>query len=635
MKLLEGARYRRGAWPSAAVSFARPLAAVVLMLVLSTGVLAENRFALVIGNAAYATGRLANPRNDAEAVAKSLSEVGFNVTTVLDANHDSMRAAIVEFGRRLRGSDGVGLFYYAGHGVQVNGENYLIPTGADIKDASEVALAAVNLSELLGAMEHGATALNIAIIDACRDNPFAVAGRSLARGLAPVSAPSGTLIAFATGPGQVALDGTGPNSPYSGALAAEIPSAGLPLEEVFRRTRRKVLEVTKGQQTPWEHSSLTAEFFFRPKVAEQEATLKPGERARVAAAAPEDTQIAEIREWEKIKGSADKAILKRYIQRYPNGYFTELAAVKLAKLQQLEAAEENDPWSWISTGTPVQPPKPGEAERLYERAVKLEAAKPAAGETTATPAEIVALYKRAAELGLPAAMFALGKAYDAGNGVEVSLAEAARWYTKAADRGHSGAMVSLASMYELGEGLTRNIAEAARLYKRAGDLGDANGLTSIAYLTYQGEGVERNWIEARRLYTRAADKGSVRAMFNLALMLIRGEGGKADTSAAVKLLRGAADKGHAGAMRELAFLYDEGRGITKDPKKAAEYLIASYRAGNKDPRLDIRRRPDAWSFATKRAIQQQLKAEGLYDGPAFGWINVGTRRAIDGLAQGG
>lgn len=617
----------------------RKLAACLLgcILLIVAGVapaLAENRFALVIGNAAYATGRLANPRNDAEVIAKSLSDVGFSVTTVLDANHDTMRAAIVDFGRRLRASDGVGLFYFAGHGVQVDGENYLIPVGSDIKDASEVALAAINLSELLRAMEHGSTALTIAIIDACRDNPFLLAGRSLTRGLAAVQAPSGTLIAFATGPGQVALDGTGPNSPYSGALAAEIPSAGLPLEEIFRRTRRKVLEATANRQTPWEHSSLTAEFFFRPKVAEQEPAARAGERARVAGAAtPDDAQATEIRDWEKIKTTADKAVLKRHIQRYPNGVFTELAAMKLAKLQAAETASEEDPWAWITTGAPVQVPKPGEAEKLYERAVKLEAARPSGGEPVASPAEVTALYKRAAELGLPAAMLALAKAYDTGSGVETSLAEAARWYGKAADRGNAAAQVALGTMYERGEGVAQNMNEAVRLYRRAADNGDAAGLTSLAYLSYQGVGVERNWQEARKLYTRAADKGSVRAMFNLALMLIRGEGGKLDTASAVRLLRAAADKGHAGAMRELAFLYDEGRGIGKDPRQAASYLIASYRAGNKDPRLDVRRRPDVWSFATKRAIQQQLKAEGLYEGPAIGWMNVATRRAIDGIAQ--
>lgn len=592
---------------------------------------AQERFALVVGNGSYATGKLANPRNDAEAIAKALVDVGFNVMTVLDANHDTLRAAIFDFGRKLRGGDGVGLFYFAGHGVQVDGENYLIPVGSDIKDISEVALASVSLSELLRTMDHGSGALNIAIIDACRDNPFKMSGRALSRGLAAVQAPTGTLIAFATGPGQVALDGTGANSPYTGALTAEMPSAGLPLEEIFRRTRRKVLEVTGGRQTPWEHSSLTAEFFFKPKATEQEAAARPGERLR-AAASDEDTQLAELRDWEKIKGTTDKAVLKRHIQRYPNGSFTELAAVKLAKLQALEAAEEDSPWSWISTGAPLQAPKPGEAERLYERAVKLETAKPAGGEPAPSPADIVALYKRAAELGLPAAMFSLAKAYDAGTGVAQSIPDAARWFGKAAERGHVQAQVALGAMYEMGEGVEKNPSEAARLYKRAAEAGDAAGLTSLGYVTYQGLGTERNWVEARRLYARAAEKGNVRAMFNLSLMLIRGEGGKADSAGAVRYLRSAAEKGHAGAMRELAFLYDEGRGIGKDPKQAAAFLIASYRAGNKDPRLDVRRRPDVWSFATKRAIQQQLKAEGLYDGPAFGWMTVATRRAIDGIA---
>jgi uncharacterized caspase-like protein len=226
--------------------------ALVLFVVAGHGVpvLAETRVALVIGNANYAEGPLANPGNDAALIARTLRSVGFEVSTVTDGGLEVMKRAILDFGRRLAGADTVGLFYYAGHGVQLEGENYLIPVGVEINAVEEVPLAAVSLTNLLKTMARSESRLNIVILDACRDNPFPAASRSLARGLAPTSAPSGTLIAYATAPGEVALDGAGPNSPYTAALAAEVPLEGSPIEDVFRRTRRKVLEVTAKRQTP-------------------------------------------------------------------------------------------------------------------------------------------------------------------------------------------------------------------------------------------------------------------------------------------------------------------------------------------------------------------------------------------------
>ena len=410
-----------------------------------------------------------------------------------------------------------------------------------------------------------------------------------------------------------------------------MPAAGVALEEVFRRTRRKVLDVTHGRQTPWEHSSLTAEFFFRPKVAEPEASVRP-DRAKDAAD-PEEARLAELRDWEKIKATTDKSALKRHIQRYPNGLFTELASLKLAKLQAQETASAADPWSWITTGGTPEPIRPGEAEKIFEKAARLEAQPAGPGGQPADPAEIASLYRKAADMGLAAAMFSLAKAYDRGFGVARNQGEAVRLYTRAAEKGHAGAMAALGAMYEFGEGVPKDTAEALKLYRRAANANDPQGLTSLAYFYHTGEGLPRNWTEARRLYGIAADRGHVRAMYNLSLMLIRGEGGKADLPQAVKLLKAAADKQHAGALRELAFLHDEGRGVAKDSKLAAQYLIASYKAGNKDPWLDLRRRPDVWSFATKREIQRQLTAAGLYDGHVNGFINARTRAALDRLAS--
>jgi len=224
--------------------------------------LAEARLALVIGNAAYKVGALANPRNDAALMADSLRAVGFEVTTLSDATKDQMKQALLAFSRKLRETGAVGLFYYAGHGVQLRGENYVVPIDADIQNEAEVEFLALNVNEFLSAMERTSNQINIVILDACRNNPFARSFRSAARGLATVDAPRGSYIAYATAPGQVALDGDKGNSPYASALAGAIRTPGLTIEDTFKKARREVLAATADQQIPWDTSSITGSFYF-------------------------------------------------------------------------------------------------------------------------------------------------------------------------------------------------------------------------------------------------------------------------------------------------------------------------------------------------------------------------------------
>jgi len=238
------------------------------MAVLTAPGFAEPRVALVVGNGNYGAGigRLVNPPNDARLVAKALGDAGFQVTTVIDADQKELKRAIVEFGKALAaaGPDAVGLFYYAGHGVQVNGANYLIPTAADIESQADIDIEAVNADSVLQQMEFAGNRMNIVILDACRNNPLPAAGRSLEKGLARLDAPTGSFIAYSTAPGQVALDGTGRNSPYSKALADAIESQRVPLEQLFRDVRVNVMNATAKKQVPWDSSSLTGEFYFKP-----------------------------------------------------------------------------------------------------------------------------------------------------------------------------------------------------------------------------------------------------------------------------------------------------------------------------------------------------------------------------------
>ena len=226
--------------------------------------IAGQRVALVVGNSEYSNApSLTNPRNDAALMRDTLEAAGFQVTALIDADHRSLKQALLAFGRALRGGDiEAGLFYYAGHGVQVAGENYLIPVNAAITSEDEIELEAINVNSFLRVMNSSDARVNIVILDACRDNPFKAASRSMSRGLAPVDAPKGTYIAYATAPGDVALDGNGTNSPYTLALTRAMGEPGMPIERVFKNARVSVLEETGEKQVPWEVSSITGEFYF-------------------------------------------------------------------------------------------------------------------------------------------------------------------------------------------------------------------------------------------------------------------------------------------------------------------------------------------------------------------------------------
>jgi len=222
---------------------------------------AERRVALVIGNAAYANSPLRNPVNDARAMARTVRELGFDVIVRENTTEKEMNRAINEFGDRLV-NGGVGFFFYAGHGVQMSGRNFLIPIGADIRSEGDVDVESVDVNRVLARMEAARNRLNIVVLDACRDNPFGRGFRSVGRGLVSIDAPSGTLIAYATAPGRLARDGDGPNGLYTGELLRAMREPGLRLEDVFKRVRSSVRQRTNGEQIPWEASSIEGDFMF-------------------------------------------------------------------------------------------------------------------------------------------------------------------------------------------------------------------------------------------------------------------------------------------------------------------------------------------------------------------------------------
>ena len=223
----------------------------------------QRRVALVIGNGDYRVGPLSNPAHDAEDISDVLRTLGFSVQTKINVDHRQMEEAVNKFVQEIQNGD-VALFYFSGHGVQVKGENYLIPLDDSIQMEADVRFKTLNAGLVLAKMEESRNRTNIIILDACRNNPFKGLFRSPSLGLSRMDAPKGTFIAYATAPDSVAADGTGRNSPYTKHLMEALKVKDIPIELVFKRVGKAVNQETGGQQTPWTSSSLLDDFYFNP-----------------------------------------------------------------------------------------------------------------------------------------------------------------------------------------------------------------------------------------------------------------------------------------------------------------------------------------------------------------------------------
>ena len=290
----------------------------------------DARIALVVGNGAYKTSPLNNPVNDARAITRALKELGFEVLLRENLTQQGFLGALREFGSRLKDTGGVGLFYYAGHGMQVKGANYLIPVDAAIEGEDEVRYLSIDANQVLDKMDQAGNRLNIVILDACRDNPFARSFRSKQSGLAQMDAPSGMLVAFATAPGAVAYDGDGVNGVYTKHLLRNLTIPGLPIELVLKRVREGVSKDTGQKQIPWETSSLLGDFYF--KAAPLQANAGTGSI---------DLAAVELAFWDSVKNSNVAGEYRAYLDKYPDGQFAPLAHTRINALQAQPSAKRN------------------------------------------------------------------------------------------------------------------------------------------------------------------------------------------------------------------------------------------------------------------------------------------------------
>jgi hypothetical protein len=312
---------------------------VAALLVSANVAKADKRVAFVVGNGAYKNvAPLPNPAIDAKSMAKVLRNVGFDVVEGTNLTRDKMTERLLEFGKKAEGAD-VALFFYAGHGIALNGTNYLLPVDADIKSEMDVKLgSAVNIDVTLEQTMADAK-VKLVFLDACRDNPFAskiksnspTRSLSVQQGLAEMKSGEGTLIAFATGPGQTALDGeVGTNSPFTRALMANIAAPGVEIQQAMTKVRAQVNEETNKNQLPWGHTNLIGSVYLNPAPAAPGSAV---EAPNTPAVATGPVSEVELEFWRSIKDSNKPEELNAYLTNYPNGTFKSLVLARIASLQ--------------------------------------------------------------------------------------------------------------------------------------------------------------------------------------------------------------------------------------------------------------------------------------------------------------
>jgi hypothetical protein len=316
---------------------------LICMLFTAVSAHAEKRVAFVVGNGAYKNvAQLPNPPVDAKAMAATLRNVGFDVVEGTNLTRDTMTAKLLDFGKRAQGAD-VAVFFYAGHGIAISGTNYLLPIDADIKSEMDVKLgAAINIDLTLDQTMSDAK-VKLVFLDACRDNPFAAkiktnATRSVSvqSGLAEMKSGEGTLIAFATGPGQTALDGQeGTNSPFTRALIAHITEPGTEIQQAMTEVRAQVNEETNKGQLPWGHTNLIGSVYLNPVAPPAPNAAAPATSAATPAAVASGSPgtDVELEFWRSVKESNKPEELNAYLSSYPNGQFKSLALARIAALE--------------------------------------------------------------------------------------------------------------------------------------------------------------------------------------------------------------------------------------------------------------------------------------------------------------
>jgi TPR repeat protein len=607
---------------------------------------AETRVALVIGNSDYETvSSLDNPRNDAVDMSIALEGLGFEVMLEIDATQARFAELIEEFGARAELADVVMLFY-AGHGFQVSGRNYLVPTDAAISSIDDLADQTLGLDQLLRAMERS-QGVKLVYLDACRDNPFdGVTDGRVGDGLAQVGTEANFLFSYATQPDNVAFDGTGRNSFFTEAMLHHLYTPGQDVAQMMIGVRRDVLAATGGRQIPWENSSLTRSFQFNtsPQSISEESMLYQiavDERdpellnlyvERYPGGAHEDEVLAFLqtgtmtraldfsdknaraqRLWELARRSRMRPLLELYVERYPQAPNRAEAERLLGNIPRPEDATPGKICERLATH-----PRDATAEnrgvpfsRLRENALgAIQACSAAASRQPELPHYVALLARATAASG--------------------DLERAVVLYRSAAERGDLRALVSLAQLTESGNGVAQNTAEALALYERAAAGGSHDAMINLAITLLEGRADSQR---AFALLKTASEQGSAKATFNLGVLAQEGQGAGLD--AALDYFKRAAQNGEPEGYRAAAILLDEGRGTQRDPSRAAVMLLRGAAEDRGDIVRQLTSRADEWSPQTIRAVQGLLQEAGYYTAAVDGLPGPSFTSALEKWRNGG
>ena len=503
--------------------------------------LAGIRLALVLGNAKYqAVPALQNPANDAGDLAQALRAIGFEVIEQRDATREAMAKAVRDFSGRLHDAD-VALFFYSGHGLQMNGENYLLPVDARIETPADVRFNTINLTDIQQEME-GKGRVNIIILDACRNNPFienlARGGRGApSRGLGRIDATGeGSLIVYATQPNNVAFDGSGRNSPFTAALLRYVATPGLEIRQMISKVRGDVLQATERKQTPWDSSSLVGDVYLAG------AAAAPAAPATVAQSAPATPAPAVAPQADAPPRDAPPAAPAEAAGPAADCERLGAPAPPFATPAQLKEAKTRDYSRAIPVCEAAVAANPNEPRLQYLLGFAYDL----------TKSYLAALphYSKAAASGYPPAQDALGVMFATGHGVVKDAQRAFELFSKSAATGWPSAMNNLGAMYSNGLFVKEDDAKALDWFEKSVEAGEYFGLAEAGVMYFDGRGTPRDYNAAAQYFQQAADLGDGYSLKFLAIMYERGLLGKPDLE-------------KAGALRQQAVQLDP---LSQDPQ---------------------------------------------------------------------
>jgi TPR repeat protein len=529
---------------------------------------AEKRVALVIGNSAYQNVTpLVNPANDATLMAETLRGLGFSLTgngAQLNLDKRALDDAVQAFGRQIQGVD-VAMFYYAGHGVQVRGSNYLVPINANPTREADVDFQMVDVNLVLNQMQGSGTRLNMVILDACRNNPFGGRGlRSSEGGLAQLRAPDGTLISYATQPGSVAQDGEDGHSPYTRALVSVLKRPGLDLFGTFNEVGLTVKRATGGAQQPWVSSSpIDGNFYFAgaPSAPSETATSSRREDDGPAVPARQEARLTDM-------GAPAADIVTDCDRQAANPgdpqRAKDLGGVRLGEIQIVPA---------LAACNQAMRQYPDVARFIYQ-AGRVAQVQNDYGRARQ-------LYEKAADMNYAASYVNLGQLFQLGKGAPKDFDAARRWYEKAVFADDTVGFQAIGTLYEEGDGVPQDFETARRWYEKAAANGIAAGSTSLGRLYMNGSGVAQDPVRARALLESSTATGDPVAMRLLGLLYNRGLGVAPDPAQARQWFEKAAAAGDGWGMNNLGSLYEQGRGVQRDYAQARQWYEKASALGIK------------------------------------------------------